>query len=82
MYALGFINRNGGAYSPCGNYGLQALHNKTMKGWRNELQTMKKTVDEIYIMRDFTQKMCEMSQSQLYEHCCKNRVATFYGEIK
>lgn len=76
MYAVGFINLGVfGMHNPCGNEGLQKLHNKTMRGWKKELQTMEKCVDEIFIMRDFTQKMCEMSQSQLWEHCCKNKIA-------
>ena len=76
MYAVGFINMgNAGMRNPMGNNGLQRLHNKTMKGWNNELQTMKKCVDEIYIMRDFTQKMCEMSQTELWEYCYRNKIA-------
>ena len=75
MYAVGFINAgNKGMYNPCGNNGLQRLHNKTMRGWKNELQTMKKCVDEIFIVRDFTQKMCEMNQAQLWEYCHRNNV--------
>lgn len=76
MYAVGFVNcGNGGMRNPMGNNGLQKLHNKTMRGWQGELQTMKKCVDEIYIMYDFTQKMCEMSQEQLWEYCYKHKVA-------
>lgn len=75
MYAVGFINMgNNGMYNPMGNQGLQKLHNKTLRGWNNELQTMKKCVDEVYIMRDFTQKMCEMNQTQLWEHCYRNNI--------
>ena len=76
MYAVGFINLGVfGMHMPCGNDGLQKLHNKTLKGWQSELQTMKRCVDEIFIVRDFTQKMCEMSQSQLWEHCMKTSIA-------
>lgn len=76
MYAIGFVNcGSAGMRKPMGNEGLQILHNKTMRGWSNELQIMKKCVDEIFIMRDFTQKMCEMSQAQLWEHCCRNNIA-------
>ncbi len=76
MYAVGFINLGTlGMHNPCGNSGLQKLHNKTMRGWKSELQTMAKCVDEIFIMNDFTQKMCEMSQSQLWEYCYKNKIA-------
>lgn len=76
MYAVGFVNiGNKGLITPCGNNGLQKLYNKTMKGWRSELQTMMRNVDEIYIMQDFTQKMCEMSQGQLWEYCYRNKIA-------
>lgn len=75
MYAVGFVFKGNAGFHPCGNNGLQRLHNKTMKGWQSELQTMKKCVDVIYIMSDFTQKMCEMSEAQLWEYCFKNRIA-------
>lgn len=76
MYAVGFINYgNQGMYTPAGNNGLQKLHNKTMRGWNSELTTMKKVVDEIFIMKDFTQEMCEMNHGKLWEYCYKNRVA-------
>ena len=76
MYAIGWINRgNAGMYNHCGNDGLQKLHNKTMKGWKSELQTMTKKVDEIYIVRDFTQEMCEMNQHNLWDYCWRNKIA-------
>ena len=76
MYAVGFISiGNKGLISPCGNHGLQKLHNKTIRGWKSELQTMMRNVDEIYIMRDFTQEMCEMNQGRLWEYCYRNRIA-------
>lgn len=76
MYAVGFINSgNRGMYNPCGNHGLQRLHNKTMRGWTNELQTMKKCVDEIFIVPDFTQEMCEMNQGKLYDYCYNHKIA-------
>ena len=76
MYAVGFINfGNAGMRNPMGNDGLQKLHNKTMRGWKSELQTMKKCVDVIYIMRDFTQEMCEMNQAKLFDYCVRNKIA-------
>lgn len=76
MYAVGFINYGKeGMYSPCGNNGLKKLHNKTMRGWNSELTTMKKVVDEIFIMIDFTQEMCEMNQARLWEYCYRNKIA-------
>lgn len=76
MYAVGFINYgNAGMRNPLGNNGLQKLHNKTMRGWQSELQTMKKCVDRIYIMRDFTQEMCEMNNDKLLDYCMKHKIA-------
>ena len=75
MYAVGFVNfGNLGMINPMGNQGLQKLHNRTLKGWNNELQTMKRCVDEIYIVYNFSQKMCEMDNERLYKHCHKNHV--------
>lgn len=75
MYAVGFIYKGNAGFHPCGNDGLKKLHNKTMKGWQSELQTMKRVVDEIYIMSDFTQKMCEMNEGRLWEYCERNNIA-------
>lgn len=76
MYAVGFNNFGKyGMIMPCGNNGLKKLRNKTMKGWKSELQTMAKCVDEIFIMQDFTQEMCEMNNAQLWEYCYRNKIA-------
>lgn len=76
MYAVGFYNRGkAGMQWAAGNNGLQKLHNKTIRGWQSETQTMKKCVDEIFIMRDFTQEMCEMNSGRLWEYCYKHKVA-------
>lgn len=76
MYAVGFImGRN-----PMGNDGLQKLHHKSQKGILQELQTMRKVVSEIFIMRDFTQKMCEMSNDELWAYCNKNYVSYIRGD--
>jgi hypothetical protein len=80
MYAVGFINFGIiGMHNPMGNQGLQKLHNKTMRGWMSELQTMRRCVDEIFIMPDFTQEMCEMNQAKLWEYCYRNKIATIRG---
>lgn len=79
MYAVGFINfGNAGMQNPMGNNGLQKLHNKTMRGWQSELQTMRKCVDVIYIMRDFTQEMCEMNNGKLIDYCVRNNIAVIH----
>ena len=68
MYAVGFTQ----GINPMGNDGLQRLTHKSPQGIMQELQTMRKIVSEIYIMNDFTQKMCEMSNSQLWIYCMDN----------
>lgn len=45
MYAVGIVNLNGHDVIPCGNNGLQKLHNRTMRGWKSECQTISKMND-------------------------------------
>lgn len=68
MYAVGFTC----GINPMGNDGLQKLHHKSAKGIMMELSTMRKVIAEIYIVNDFTQKMCEMTNSQLWSYCMNN----------
>lgn len=65
MYAVGIVND--GLCVPCGNHGLQKLHNKTEKGWKSETQTMSKCVDEVWVVPYFTQEMCEMNNGRLVD---------------
>lgn len=66
MYAVGIVNfGNGRMRAPCGNQGLQKLHNKTMRGWKSETATMSKCVDEVWAVSSFTQEMCEMNSDKL-----------------
>lgn len=68
MYAVGIVNfGNGGMRVPCGNHGLQKLHNKTVRGWKTETTTMSKCVDEVWVVSDFTQEMCEMNNGKLVD---------------
>ena len=68
MYAVGIVNLgNGGLRVPCGNQGLQKLHNKTVKGWKTETQTMAKCVDEVWAVPYFSQEMCEMNNGKLVD---------------
>ena len=72
MYAVGIINLdNGGFYIPCGNDGLQKLHNKTIRGWRCETQVMSKRVDEVWVVPYFSQEMCEMDNNRLANNIIK-----------
>ena len=69
MWAFGLVNcGNYGIVVPLGNNGAQKLRNKTLRGWKSETATMQKCVDEVYVLTDFTQKMCEMSERQLADH--------------
>ena len=62
---------------PCGNDGAQKLRNKTRKGWLSETEFLRKhTTGTVYIVCDFTQKMCEMSPRQLADY-----VSTHYITI-
>ena len=73
MYAVGFINCGGnvGRVVPAGNIGLQKLRNKTRRGWMSETEVMRKCVDGVVVVNDFTQEMCEMNPSMLADYCCK-----------
>ena len=60
---------NYGAVVPLGNDGIQKLHNKTRKGWKRETEILRKnTCGNVYVVSDFTQRMCEMSQRQLADY--------------
>lgn len=65
-----------GATVPAGNDGMQKLHNKTKRGWISETTAMRKrTTGWVYVVTDVTQKMCEMSRSQLAHYVEGNHVA-------
>lgn len=72
MWAFGLVNGgNYGMVVQCGNDGAQKLRNKTLRGWKSETETMQKCVDEVWVVNDFTQKMCEMSERQLADYVMK-----------
>lgn len=61
---------------PCGNDGMQKLHNKTHRGWMKETECMRKrTTGRVYVISDFTQAMCEMEPGQLAEYVCNHNIA-------
>ena len=65
--------------NPAGNRGTQKLHNKTKRGWYNELQCMRQNGKGIiYILPDFTQKMCEMEPSVFCDYVMKNYIHKMY----
>lgn len=67
-YAVQFVN----GMNPMGNHGLQKLRHKSVYGIFDELESVRKLGGEIFIMSDFTQEMCEMSNSQLWAYCINN----------
>lgn len=65
-----------GAIVPAGNNGLQKLHNKTRRGWLSETTIMRRnTTGTVYVVSDFTQKMCEMSPRKLADYVQNNYIA-------
>lgn len=75
MYAVKIESfGSAGLRVPCGNAGLQKLRNKTRRGWMNETEIMRKAGGSVYIISDFTQKMCEMDQGRLTEYILKNHI--------
>lgn len=64
-----------GAIVPCGNNGVQKLHNKTKRGWIKETETMRRnTTGDVYVVNDFTQAMCEMSPRKLADYVQNNHI--------
>lgn len=67
---------NFGAIVPAGNNGLKKLHNKTRRGWLSETTIMRRnTTGTVYVVSDFTQKMCEMSPRKLADYVQNNYIA-------
>lgn len=65
-----------GSLIPAGNNGAQKLHNKTIRGWKKETEFMRgHTIGRVYVMKDYTQKMCEMSPRQLAKYVMENYIA-------
>lgn len=54
-----------GCIIPCGNDGAQRLHNKTRRGWLSETTTLRKMGGTVYVLPNYTQQMCNMSEHQL-----------------
>lgn len=65
-----------GAIVPAGNNGLQKLHNKTRRAWLSETTIMRRnTTGTVYVVSDFTQKMCEMTPRKLADYVQNNHIA-------
>lgn len=74
MYAITVEYYGGyGAIVPLGNDGLQKLRRRSMRGWLEETTGMRmNTTGNVYVIGDFTQKMCEMSSRQLADYVQAN----------
>lgn len=74
MYAICVEYFGGyGAVVPMGNNGLQRLRNKTMRGWLSETEGMRRnTTGNVYVIPEFTQRMCEMSPARLADYVQNN----------
>lgn len=55
-----------------GNDFAQILHNKTRKGWYMETEQMRKLMGRVYVVHDFTQKMCEMDSVTLANYVMRH----------
>ena len=70
MYAV--VVESYGKYGnivPCGNDGMQKLRNKTRRGWLKETEYLRKnTTGTVFVISNFTQKMCEMDLKTLADY--------------
>lgn len=65
-----------GAVVPAGNNGLQKLRNKTIRGWKSETEVIRRnTTGNVYIVKDITQEMCEMSPHRLADYVQSHYIA-------
>ena len=76
MYAI--VVESYGKYEnvvPSGNNGCQKLRNKTRRGWLKETEFLRRnTTGTVFVISDFTQKMCEMSARQLAYYVSSNHL--------
>ncbi len=73
MWAIAFDNS--GIFK-CVNDGAQRLHSRTINGIKLETAQLRRNNKggTVYIMRDYTQKMCEMNNQDLYSFCSRNHI--------
>lgn len=74
MYAVNVESNGKTLYVPLGNDGLQKLHGKDLQAWKRETYIMRHNGGDVYVIRDFTQKMCEMNQGKLVDHIMANYI--------
>lgn len=76
MWAIAFDNSG---LCRAGNDGAQRLYNRTRKGIELETTQLRRNNQDgvVFIMRDYTQKMCEMNNQELYRFCSRNHIIRF-----
>lgn len=74
MYAVNIEHDGKHPYVPLGNDGLQILHGKDVQAWKKETYIMRRNGGNVYVIKDFTQKMCEMNQGKLVDYIIDNYI--------
>ena len=67
MYAIGIKN---GAIR-CGSDGVVKLNSASRRKIMEQTEQLRRTNDAVYVVSDFTQKMCEMTHDKLVQHVAK-----------
>lgn len=68
MYAIGIKDGR----IRCGNDGVVKLRNLSPRSVAEQTQTLCRISDAVYIVNDFTQRMCEMPHDALVQYVIKN----------
>lgn len=76
MYAVAF-DKTG--FHKCGNDGLQRLHATSRRGIETELTMLRRNNagGNVYVVHDFTQRMCEMPPEELHIYCQNHYIMMF-----
>jgi len=67
MYAIGIKN---GAIR-CGSDGMVKLNSTSQRKIMEQTEQLRRTNDAVYIVNDFTQRMCEMPHDKLVQYIAK-----------
>lgn len=74
MYAVNIESNGKSLYVPMGNDGLQKLHGHNVQAWKKETYIMRRNGGDVYVISNFTQKMCEMNQGKLVDYIMANYI--------
>lgn len=67
MYAIGIKN----SAIRCGSDGMVKLNSASQRKIMEQTEQLRRLNDAVYIVRDFTQKMCEMLHDKLVRYVAK-----------